>query len=402
MVTQSIVVSLCLLAKVSSALVRPLQDLRSKAGLSAVHSVPLSTGAACLDGSNYAYAIAPGDPKQWTIQLDGPGECWDEAKCEERSRTEAGTSKSFTVPESAEGDCTCMNYEANGDAAECTCVDLHNCDGGYFTGHFDEPFVTSNGTKLMIRGRRNLEVAIRLLVDFHGLGNASHVVVSGQSSGGLATFLNLDRIRSLIPSGVRVQGVPKSGFTLAHKTIDNEDYYVDRMSMVFHFHNSIQALSPDCLAEYHDSPWLCMVVQHAGRFIETPLFVMNSMYDAWQLNMILGLNRSSIYNNQDGTGSLLPVVLDYGKDFMKEFNSFWEEGIKNERYHGAFIQSCICHAHCYGAVQHFQGSIMRKNLGHWYHHSGEGAEPAIFVEQDEPNYECACQISAIANDCGAP
>ena len=57
--------------------------------------LPLSTEAACLDGSPYAFYFvksATGSTK-WTIDLESDGWCYNEKQCALRAKTGLGTSK---------------------------------------------------------------------------------------------------------------------------------------------------------------------------------------------------------------------------------------------------------------------------------------------------------------------
>ena len=49
-------------------------------------------GAACLDGSPYAFYIVPGSSASFSIGIQGGGWCYDEIDCFERSKTALGTS----------------------------------------------------------------------------------------------------------------------------------------------------------------------------------------------------------------------------------------------------------------------------------------------------------------------
>ena len=50
--------------------------------------------AACLDGSEYGfyYVASPTNSSKWTINIEGGGWCYDEAKCLSRSKMSLGTS----------------------------------------------------------------------------------------------------------------------------------------------------------------------------------------------------------------------------------------------------------------------------------------------------------------------
>ena len=66
--------------------------------------------------------------------------------------------------------------------------------------------------------------------------------------------------------------------------------------------------------------------------IDTPFFMFNSKYDAWQLGNEFQSNWQT-KAEQDG-------VLQYGLDFMQQLAPIYTG---SETKHGGMITSCICH-----------------------------------------------------------
>ena len=56
-------------------------------------------GAACLDGSDYAFYIVPGSTSAFSIGVHGGGWCGDEVECVERTKTSLGSSKAWNLTE---------------------------------------------------------------------------------------------------------------------------------------------------------------------------------------------------------------------------------------------------------------------------------------------------------------
>lgn len=361
----------------------------------------LSTGAACLDGSAYFFMIKSGSRDHWTIQFGRGGECRDAAECEEELDKETGSSKHWDFSRAGE-ECECGNVDEEGNYLDCTCIMLPYCDGSYFTGYVEEPVKSPSGADMYLRGRKNLETALDLLLDQHGMGNASDILVQGLSSGGLSTILNLDNIAKKMPSGVSVRGKPESGFTIIHSTTGVSDplrdtrlpseypYQAKKLQSIYDFHKSYQALSPACMAEFTEKPFLCLVASHAARYVEAPLFIMNSHYDPWQLTTgIYGLSYKAIWQDGAGTRELLPEVLKYGEDWQKAFGSFMDMCARRNLPHGAFIQSCFCHGNCRSIKNSwYKGTPMAKLYGRWYNGVVEGTEPAVYFDWSPPNYDC--------------
>ena len=114
---------------------------------------------------------------------------------------------------------------------------------------------------------------------------ATDIVISGCSAGGLATFLHCDRwaaaINQTTQGQTKVACVADSGFFL---DAEREPRYETKMRNVFALHHSSAAgLDADCAAKYTGAEaWRCMFAQYTVPFISTPVFALQSKYDAWQ------------------------------------------------------------------------------------------------------------------------
>ena len=107
--------------------------------------------------------------------------------------------------------------------------------------------------------------------------------------------------------------------------------------------------------------------------IETPFFVFNSKYDAWQL--------ANEFQSTWTTKAEQYGVLDYGRDFVRDFAPV-ESASKNS----AFITSCICHGCPWnGNTLSFGGGHDPYSAyGRWY--SGKDAgHDAIHIDPRLPN-----------------
>merc|ERR1719174_2686005 len=95
-------------------------------------------------------------------------------------------------------------------------VHMNYCDGGSFSGN-NETTALVDGKPLYFRGKRIREAVFASLLSSKGLANASDVVISGCSAGGLATFLHTDQWCDAIAAaapGAMCVGLPDSGFFL--------------------------------------------------------------------------------------------------------------------------------------------------------------------------------------------
>lgn len=77
---------------------------------------------------------------------------------------------------------------------------LKYCDGTSMTGGRADPQIRPDapGGNLWYRGRYNLQAQLDHLVATKGLGNFDEIVFSGCSAGGMACYLNCDRVARLV------------------------------------------------------------------------------------------------------------------------------------------------------------------------------------------------------------
>ena len=147
-----------------------------------------ATFPAALDGSPYAFYFAPStsNSTQWTININGGGWCYDEMDCACRAKDALGTS----TLASPTGGGNCKNpSEAGGLIQNCNSVDLLYLDGASFSGYRADPVpVPGSSAKLWMRGIKNLDATIDWLFANGGLGDATEVLLSGESAGELIFF----------------------------------------------------------------------------------------------------------------------------------------------------------------------------------------------------------------------
>lgn len=342
-------------------------------------------GAVCLDGSPSAYYIYRGaETRKWIIHQNGGGWCSSPIDCAQRSNTTLGTSRFFppTTPMSNysyldnEG-YTRTNATENPLMYNWTIVDLMYCDGSSQTSDLTAPMVVPGWpAPIYHRGARILRATIASLLAA-GLANATDVVVSGCSAGGLSTYLHADKwAAALKPSGARVAALADSGFFLDYNSSSSLTY-PQRMQWTYDTLNISASLYPECLALYPGSEgWRCFMAQYAAPHIRTPLFEIQSYFDSYQIGAIADVNAT---NNS--------AVNAYG-DLLKAAVSASQAA--NPRIGGAID---ACHHHCSrnlwytmsvgqeGGVNVSEGDAFAR----WYAEQGRGQQ----VWEQQAEYPCA-------------
>ena len=213
------------------------------------------------------------------------------------------------------------------------------CDGGSFGGSRDDPVPSVlNGSnshhgagpvEVYFRGFNNLKAVVDSLVTDHGLGNASHVLISGDSAGGLATYWHASWYAQRLAHAT-VVSAPDSGFFFFDP--DRFARWGTSLGWVTSFMNSTGALNQDCVAAQRaagkdvlDCRWPDMAVRHTP---EVPTFVVNSKYDPALLSISEGMSSSS--------GPTL--INDVGRTLVDRVN---QSALLSSTVNAAFLTSCF-------------------------------------------------------------
>eukprot|EP01116_Phalansterium_solitarium_P011389 TRINITY_DN27049_c0_g1_i1.p2 TRINITY_DN27049_c0_g1~~TRINITY_DN27049_c0_g1_i1.p2 ORF type:complete len:433 (+),score=110.40 TRINITY_DN27049_c0_g1_i1:41-1300(+) len=343
-------------------------------------------GAACLDGTPPAYYIRPGTPSntRWALFLEGGGWCWSIDDCYQRSLGGGGSSR-FYGPQFEAGGVLSADPAVNPDFYQFTAVFIKYCDGSSFSGFGSAPVpVPGHNAALHFRGRANLDAVITDLLRNQGMNASKEIILSGGSAGALATYINVDHVATLLPPTARFVGFPDAGFFLDHANVEGQFAYRSQLQGIDPVWNTTAARTTDvdCLAaQSPGEAWKCLMAPYLVAFIKTPLFIMNALYDIWQLPNILGLDCWPPNCNADQA----KLYQQYRLDFLAAF-----EGFTNDTRHGYYLDSCFVHEqnvdycstqslpNCRGwnvyRVNATDGTSLtpQQSFGDWYYGRGAG------------------------------
>eukprot|EP00937_MAST-01D_sp_MAST-1D-sp2_P000842 g842.t1 len=156
-----------------------------------------------------------------------------------------------------------------------TFVWLPYCDGGSFLG---DAAGASGRTALQFRGKRIREALIASLRATAAFGAATDVVVGGCSAGGAAAYFHADWYAAQAPAGARVRAMPDSGwFVEGAYARDGKADYSARMQGMYSMISANASLAAPCTAALKHR---CLFAPNYIKFVRTPLFALNSRYDA--------------------------------------------------------------------------------------------------------------------------
>ncbi|KAF5735242.1 pectinacetylesterase family protein [Tripterygium wilfordii] len=244
----------------------------------------VAKGAVCLDGSPPAYHFDKGfgaGINNWLVHIEGGAWCKDTATCLSRKNTERGSSSKMKKDMGFSGILS-GKKNSNPDFYDWNRIKIRYCDGSSFTGDVE---AVSPSTGLYLRGARVWRAIIDDLLA-KGMNKAQMAILSGCSAGGLSAILHCDNFKDLLPATTKVKCISDAGFFLNAKDISGGQTIQNFFSQVAATHGSTKNLPASCTARTTPAE-LCFFPQYVAQTMRTPLFILNSAYDSWQLKNIL-------------------------------------------------------------------------------------------------------------------
>lgn len=334
-------------------------------------------GARCIDGTPAAIYVKPGigsDANKFILFWEGGGWCESADDCYGRSKTALGSSKSYaknTTSWSAR-DLLLPDCKTNPTFCNWTTVYAPYCDGQSRAGNLADPLMV-NGENLYYRGFLNLEASLHAIIGSSEhtpsglrdqasvlssyrsseggqamplLSNATHLLISGSSAGGLTTMLHSDYIYDVVKKAnpnIIIKAIPEVGFFIDGASIWNGAHlHTEIYTRVAAFSNVTggepHQVNSACVASTSAADrWQCFMAQWTYPHIKTPTFLLNSAWDQWQTENILALNynisfASSTYPpfepcikdpNTGCNATQYSQWYGYGDQWYTAFNASW-------------------------------------------------------------------------------
>ncbi|XP_042014793.1 pectin acetylesterase 8-like isoform X2 [Salvia splendens] len=319
----------------------------------------ITKGAVCLDGTPGAYYFAKGfgdGINSWMVYLPGGGWCSSKEDCLKRSHDDAlGSNKN--APPKALRAFQSQNKNINPDFYNWNMVEIRYCDGASFMADVE---AVNPETKLYQRGRRIFSFIIEELMSTQGMSNAENALLVGTSAGGLATILNCDRFHSYLPSACRVKCISDSGFFIRAEHLRGaQDNIIYKFCNTVLFHELAEFLPKSCTQRH--APELCFLPENVVNDIRTPLFLLNSDFDRYQLGVHVLPNssievgwRDCLKNDSSLPGctknNILPCCMDNQLQLIMDFQTTFLktlEKLDDNPSRGLFITSCYDHDFIY-------------------------------------------------------
>ncbi|XP_048438944.1 pectin acetylesterase 12-like [Pyrus x bretschneideri] len=297
-------------------------------------------GAVCLDGTVPAYHLHRGygsGVNSWLIHLQGGAWCNDTKSCSNRKLSAYGSSAHMEKERAFSGILS-NKSEENPEFFNWNRVELRYCDGASFSGDSE-----NQEAQLQFRGQRIWLSAMDDLMS-KGMRNANQALLSGCSAGGLSSILHCDEFRSLFPTTTKVKCLSDAGFFLDAVDISGgrtlRDYYSGVVSL-----QGVQENLPRFCTSHLD-PTSCFFPENLIANITTPLFILNSAYDSWQIYNSLappsadpgGEWNSCRLNLASCSASQMQILQGFRNQMLNAVKQF---SVSNQT--GMFINSCFAH-----------------------------------------------------------
>lgn len=327
----------------------------------------------CLDGSPAGLYVADGSASsnKVVIYLEGGGVCASEADCIKRSLGPLGSSDSWTH-ELTFTTILSGNADINPDFYDATRVFVPYCSGDVWIGQMEEatnPWATS-GTELYFSGHNILQDVLDQLNTT--ITDATDVLLTGCSAGGIGTFHNADWFAASVreiaaDAGVNVRAAPQAGwFGLPFNDYDDwvegknssdpmHQNYVQWIYNVRPF--TLDSASPSavrCMADPSINDTLCGGVPYSYPYIDTELFIMENAADSYQIESQGG------WTDGDDEGYIPYVNSVLATDVYRQV-------IKAGSGDGLYMPACLDHCgHLWiPEAPTIDGSTVTEAIGNW-------------------------------------
>ncbi|KAM3143650.1 hypothetical protein pb186bvf_004146 [Paramecium bursaria] len=304
--------------------------------------------ALCLDGTRGSYFFEQGSDdgaNKYLVFFEGGG--WIQGDtydlmlqyAYDRLSTSLGSSK-FTPQTTQMTGIFSRNKAFNPTFYNWNTIHINYCDGTGHQGYAKNPLIYKD-TKIYIRGEKIFKSIFNQFYD--RLSKTELLLVSGCSAGGLATFSWIQYIRDNLPQQVKVIAAPDSGVFLDLKPVDSSVPASDRRQKQYHKVANVEVDPPNsqCVLYNQDEKWRCHFAQYLVRYINVPLFFVQSLYDAASIPNIL-----KIYSAGDLTltkcNSNERKLIEQQRDLVL----LTVDGkVDYDRNSGAFTPACL--EHCF-------------------------------------------------------
>jgi hypothetical protein len=323
--------------------------------------LPTSTpvGGKCMDGTQAGFYFREGSSSLFVINMNGGGGCSTKRECDGRRDTFLGSSdywKSALEWKDIKNGLLSTSCDTNPGFCEATAVDIPYCTQDVHTGtHTHASEATWN---YFFDGFHNLVAIIDMLIADYGLGDATQVLLTGTSAGGIGALWNVDYVASRLPSAT-VKAAPIAGWYLPgpHQTDPSEmiifsDYQHFKAGahgndfddpITTDVWGSHQLFPQDCVADYGDDYLACATMHNRYKYIKASVFIMQNEYDPTHIfDKVGGASEKPSTNEVDSTKAYIEMVGEATRASLEQIVN-GESLFEKAHPDGIFAPSCLRH-----------------------------------------------------------
>lgn len=339
--------------------------------------------AKCLDGSPAAFYFSASDVEQnatkWVIMLQGGGECVTPSACKQRANTSLGSSAHMSPMIELQG-IQSTSASANPDLATWNMLFIPYCSGDLHLGMQ----TAANSDDVRFAGHHIIEAVLSTAAYNLGLRNATDVLFTGESAGGIGCFAHADFVSSFVNGTTNGRGktvaAPIGGFYFSNEWPYTSIYpspinyipwtYAD-LEMYARYWDAWLPVS--CRERLGKMAHTCIFAQTSYQTISTPLFVIEAQTDRVVMPLHDGLpplwdGRPRLCDNQ--VSGCPAAVLEYMSSWQKHMaTSIQQVGkLSGKERDGVFHPACLIHISFSVAAPLIQGQNYLEALGDWMFH----------------------------------
>ncbi|EGD80161.1 hypothetical protein PTSG_10843 [Salpingoeca rosetta] len=241
--------------------------------------------AKCMDGTPAGYYVRPGlgvNATRFVINLEGGGECATKKACMSHLNSSLGSSNYFPKTRGSFGQY--QDFDCGNNPLLCgwTMVYIPYCTQDLHSGNVTTPTASTWG--LYFTGANVVRTVVEVLERDYKFKDATDVILTGQSAGGIGIWYHLDWLAQRVPHAT-VVGAPIAGFYFPaypytgpnHTSSDLADFRPQAWPGHYNLWNSV--VDDSCRAHFKHEPWLCMLSNVSYDFISTQVFVTEAQTD---------------------------------------------------------------------------------------------------------------------------
>jgi len=315
-------------------------------------------GARCLDGTPYGYFYEAGtQSNKWVFFFEGGGVCYSSVDCMQRAATALGSSTFFPPSYDDTTNLLSTSSSLNADYYNWNHVFIPYCSGDAHLGR-----ITNNSTVtwgLYLSGHNNVIAMLSALRNYTNIANATEMLVSGSSAGGIAVNHHADFFAAQFMTA-RVVASPQAGWfqpnsiTYANFTgLPSLPAGPDLFSLFNAYFDS------SCVLANSGKPFdYCFSMTQLYPYITTPLFIAQNRFDEYQIL----INEGTPYPLNPSNTQTVAFVQYFGQRQVAALLQ-----MKNVAKDGLFLPSCFNHTENINLDSTRIGGLSyREVLGDWH------------------------------------